>query len=366
MTKRIVIAISVLCLLIIVVIIAGHRHVAVPTPQAVRFAISPFQDTLVPIIAREKGWYREEGLDVQLQILDWTAVQEALSAGHADVGINNISSVVATYARNPQLVYWYGFNTFDNGFALMIRPNGKLRTLAQIEKEVGDHQRAVALTAAQLRGKTVVTTSNTDMEQGVAAAARRGGLDFVRDVHIIDLNPDEGLAAFLRGAGDAFIGGVPQRTRAAKEGMLEMLTGVDIGPAPINGLVTTKKFASEHPDVLLKLLHAWFRSVNYVDKNMDDGAKIIITELNGDSGAQFTIDDFRRFWNNYEHYPPSPAAVQALILDPQGTNSWKARWDDCNHFFYNIKHTIPAPVNPVDAFLMEDAQKQYVAKYGWN
>ena len=71
---------------------------------------------------------------------------------------------------------------------------------------------------------------------------------------IINLNPDEGLASFLTGQGDAFIGGIPQRTRASKEGMIEMLTGADLGPAPINGMVTTKKYAQENPDILLKLL----------------------------------------------------------------------------------------------------------------
>src|ERR1044071_7188909 len=209
-----------------------------PTPNPslvhVRYGISPFQDTLVPIVGREKGWYREEGLDVEFTVLDWNEVLDSISSGKIDVAINNISSVISVHERNPQIIYWYGFNPFDNGFALMIRPDGKLKTLQQFEIEVGDHERAVQMTAAQLKGKTVVTTGNTDMEQGVAAAARRGGLDFKKDMRIIDLNPDEGLAAFLRGEGDAYIGGIPQRTRAGKEGMVEMLTGADLGPPPIN------------------------------------------------------------------------------------------------------------------------------------
>ena len=261
-------------------------------------------------------------------------------------------------------MYWYGLNPFDNGFALMIRPDGKLKTLTQIEKTVTDHSEAVRRTAVQLKGKTVVTTGKTDMEQGVAAAARRGGLNFSRDIRVIDLNPDEGLAAFLRGEGDAYIGGVPQRTRAGKEGMLEMLTGADLGPPPINGLVTTKTFARTHEDVLVRLLHVWFRPVKSIDANMADGASIILDRLNRSSGGQMTLDDFRRLWNNYEHYPASPADVQALILDPTGRNYWKARWDDCNVYFYEITRAIPAPVDPGEAFLMQDAQRAYVAKYG--
>lgn len=363
--------IAIIMLLVSGLIVMGYLACKPQGPQTqglvkVRYGISPFQDTLVPIVGRDKGWYREEGLDVEFKVLGWTEVMEALSAGQIDVAINNISSVIATHERNPQIVYWYGFNPFDNGFALMIRPDGKLKSLQQIESEVGNHELAVKTAAAQLKGRTVITTGKTDMEQGVAAAARRGGLDFRGDVRIIDLNPDEGLAAFLRGEGDAYIGGVPQRTRAKKEGMIEMLTGADLGPPPINGIVTTKEFAANHQDVLLKLLRVWFKNVNHINQNMEDGAGIIIKELNSYSAAQFTLDDFRAFWNNYEHYPANPREVQQLILDPSGRNYWKARWDDCNTYFHEITQVISKPIEPSDAFLMLDAQKAYVEKYGWD
>jgi len=333
-------------------------------PTSIRIGISPFQDTLLPVVGEKKGWYRKEGLNAEIRILGWTEVMEALSAGHVDVAINNISSVVATHERNPEIVYWYGLNPFDDGFALMIRPNGKLKTLAQFAAGVSDRREAVRLAAAQLKGKTVITTGKTDMEQGVAAAARQGGLDFKRDIRIIDLNPDEGLAAFLGGEGDAFIGGIPQRTRASKEGMLEMLTGADLGPPPINGFVTTKRFAHEHQDALLKLLRVWFRTVNHINVHMEDGAGIIIATLNAQSGADFTLEDFRKFWNKYEHYPASPREVQRVILDPTGRNYWRKVWDDCNNYFFEITNTITRPVDPKDAFLMEEAQRAYVAKYG--
>jgi ABC-type nitrate/sulfonate/bicarbonate transport system substrate-binding protein len=330
----------------------------------VRLGISPFQDTLLPVIGEKKGWYEEEGLSVELKVLGWTEVQEALSSGSVDVAINNISSVVSTHNKNPELVYVYGFNTFDDGFALMIRPNSDLKPLSHFIKEYPNRTEAIKATARQLKGREVVTTSNTDMEQGVAAAARRGGLDFAKDIKIIDLNPDEGLAAFLTGKGDAFIGGIPQRTRAKKEGMVEMLTGSDLGPAPINGFVSTKTFAREHRDELLKLLKVWFRIVNYVDGNIDEGGTIIVNELNARSGANFTLDDFKTFWNKIEHYPPNPEAIEQDILSPNGRNYWKARWDDCNTYFFEVAKRIPRPVDPDGVFIMPDIQQAYVNRYG--
>lgn len=344
------------------------NNTSVPTAKAgkIRLGISPFQDTLLPILGSNEftGIYQKEGLEVEFKILGWTEVQEALAAGQVDVAINNCSSVVATWNKRPSFLYWYGLNTFDDGFALMIRPNSKFKTVAQLTKELGSREKAIAAAAQQLKGRTVVTTANTDMEQGVAAFAKRGGLDFKKDIKITNLAPEEGVTAFLSGTGDAFIGGVPQRTRAAKQGMVEMVTGADLGPAPINGFVTTKEFASKNQESLLKLLHGWFQIVNYVEKDTDKAADQIVGVMNKNGGSGFTSADFKKFWQHYEHYPLTAQSADQDILQPTGRNYWRRRWDDCNDYFFRISKAIPAPVKPEDAFGMVDTQKAYIAKFG--
>src|SRR5215213_7774489 len=131
---------------------ANNQSTPQTTSAKVRFGVSPFQDTLLPIVGGEKGWYREEGLDVEFSVLGWTEVMEALSAGSVDVAVNNISSVVATHQQNPNIVYYYGLNPFDNGFALMIRPDGKLKTFQQMSQQYTDRETAIKMTAAQLKG----------------------------------------------------------------------------------------------------------------------------------------------------------------------------------------------------------------------
>ncbi|XZE33845.1 ABC transporter substrate-binding protein [Pirellulaceae bacterium SH501] len=334
-------------------------------PEKVVIGISPFQDTLLPLIGERKGWYKEEGLDVEIRILGWTEIQEALASGAIDVGINNISAIISTHEKAPSLVYAYGINTFDDGFALMVRPDGKMKTLGTILNEHESREDAVKAVAAQLKGKTVITTSNTDMEQGVAAAARRGGIDFGKDIKIVDLNPDEGLAAFLAGEGDAYIGGIPQRSRAEKEGMLALLTGADLGPPPINGFVTTKSFAHERRESLLRIIKVWFRIVNHVNADIDEAGKIVVDELNKQSGADFTLADFKRFWNQIEHYPSSTREIETEILSPNGRNYWKARWDDCNLYFMN-KESIRERVKPDGIFIMPEIHEDYKKRFEAN
>lgn len=330
----------------------------------VRYGVSPFQDTLLPIIGEKMGWYEEEGLDVEFSILGWAEVQEALAAGVVDVAVNNISSVIATHQRFPEFVYYYGFNIFTEGAALMVRPD-TFKSIDQIMEEQGlGREEAIHEAIRQLEGKTVVTTGNTDMEQAVLGAAVRAGLDWRRDLRIIDMDPDEGLAAFLTGTGDAYLGGIPQRIRATQEGMVPLATGPDLAPPPINGIVTTETFLENNPEALLGLVRVWFRIVDYMNANPDEGAKLIIDELNQRTGARMTVEDFQSFWNKLEHFPESPAAIEEIILDPNGWSYWRDRWDDSNWYFHEIKGVIDEPLAPEDAFYMDKAHEQYVRTYG--
>ena len=153
---------------------------------SVRYGVSPFQDTLLPVLGQEFGWYAEEGLDVEFVILGWTEVQEALAAGEVDVAINNISSVIATYDAF-QFAYVYGFNIFDAGAALMAKP--EFKSVEEFEDEGMERADAVIAALQQMQGRTVVTTGNTDMGQAVVGSAARVGLDPDMDITIIDPEP---------------------------------------------------------------------------------------------------------------------------------------------------------------------------------
>ena len=76
------------------------------------------------------------------------------------------------------------------------------------------------------------------------------------------------------------------------------------------------------------------------------------------------VDDFKHFWQHYEHYPLSPREIQVDILSDSGSNYWKSRWDNCNDFFCGLIKIIPNSVQPEGAFLMQSAQDDYVRKYG--
>jgi ABC-type nitrate/sulfonate/bicarbonate transport system substrate-binding protein len=346
---------------------AASISAASPSPVAtttIRLGISPFQDTLLPIIPESKGWFKAAGLDVQLTTLGWDAIGPAVASGVVDVAINNTTGVVSVANRAPDVIYWYGWNPFTQGSALMGRPSSGLKTLQQSEASGMSHQDARKAAFLQLKGRTLVTTLATDMGNELIAGLESVGLS-QSDVKIVDLNPDQGLAAFLSGTGDAYLGGLAQRTRLTSEAYLVIASGPDVAPAPINGFVTTKTFVQAHADAMLSLLNVMFRTVRYCNANTDDCAKIIIDDLNATSGSGMTVADYKAYWQKWELYDGNAAEAQRDILSPDGVAYWQKIWDQDNKALFTQQKQIPAPVD-YSQFWGDQVQQQYVAKYGLN
>ncbi len=330
---------------------------------AINLGISPFQDTMLPIIGEQKGWFEEADLDVELTTLSWDAVMTSVASEAVDVAINNTTGVVSVANRAPEVIYWYGWNPFTQGSALMGRPEVGLKTLEEFESEGLSHEDARTATFEQLEGRTIVTTVATDMGKQVRAALDSVGLS-EDDVDLVDLDPDQGLAAFLSGTGDAYLGGIPQRQRATDDGMLVIASGPDLAPPPINGFVTTTTFAEENEDAMLRLMNVMFRIVRYCDENTADCGEIITTEINERTGAELTVADFENFWQNFELYAGNAAEVDEMILSEDGIAYWKATWDGDNAFLFEETEQIPAAVDPADHFWGERIQEKYVERYG--
>jgi NitT/TauT family transport system substrate-binding protein len=341
----------------------GEEGTGAGERASITLGISPFQDTLLPVVAEEKGWFGDVRLDVELKELGWDAIMPAVASGAVDVAINNTTGVISIANRQPDAVYWYGWNPFTEGAALMGRKGGDLRTLEQFEREGMSEEQARRAAVEQLAGKTIVTTLSSDMGKAVNSALASVGMTR-DDVEIVDQNPDQGLAAFLSGTGDAYLGGIPQRTRLVKEGMPIILSGPDLAPPPINGFVTTKEYAEGNRDALLRLMNVMFRVVRYCDARTDQCGRIVIERLNRSTGGEVTVDDFEAFWQKLENYAGNAAEVQDSILSPRGYAYWRETWDTDNEYLVEQEEAIPEPVDGGEHFWGDRVQKAYVDKYG--
>lgn len=327
----------------------------------ITIGISAFQDTLLPIIGQEKGWYEEAGLDVEFETLAWNAIMPAMASNSIDVAVYNTTGVIAAYAQMPDTVFLYPWNIFAEGQALMGRGDGKTKTVEDFEKEGMEHAAAVKASVEQLRGKEIITTLGTDMGKAVEAVCKNNGLT-PKDYTIIDMDTDQGLAAFISGSGDFYLGGIPQRTRLEAEGYIAVAVGADLCPVPINGWVTSNAFYEKNEEALLKLQQVMFRIVRYTRYNMEEVGTIITDKLNASTGSEMTLEQFELYFNKIEDYTGSAAETQEKLLGESGYAYWKKTWDDDNNYYLEEQSGVEAV--PYTAFMAEDFQKKYVEKYG--
>lgn len=326
--------------------------------------ISPFQDTYLPIIGQEEGWFEEVGLDVELRSLAWNSVMPALISGDVDAAVFNTTGVVSIANADPRVVYAYGWNPFTEGSALMIRPESGLETIDALEEELGDRETARTAAIEQLQGRTIVTTLGTDMGKQIIDALTSVGMS-ESDVTIVDMDTDAGLAAFISGTGDAYLGGIPQRAAALENGMEIGLSGPDLASPPINGLVTSRSFIDDDQDTILAFLNVMHRIVRYCDANTEECGETITKRLNEETAAGLTVEGFVDFWQNIELYAGNAQEAAEMILEEDGVAYWKNTWDSDNSYLIE-SDAIPAEVPAAEHFLMQEVWDAYVAKYGAN
>ena len=332
--------------------------------EKIVYGVSPYQDTILPVVADLEGWYKEEGLDVEIRVLPWGEVMNSLAAGAVDVAIQNFNSFQAPYhninERGGDVIFYYPFYVFK-GAAIMIRKDGPIKSLEFYLKEYpNSREKAIEETVKQLKGKTVITTKGTEMEQIVLSAIDKAGLKPNQDVKIIHALPDDGLNAFLGGAGDAYSGGLTERTKAKKEGAIEMVESADLAPPVIDGIVTTRKFANSHEKELSKLINLWFKTIRFMEDDLDNRSIIVIDYLGKVGSVKYTVDEYKYTWFYMEVYPKYPEEAKKLFLDENSNFYWKRSWDSNNEFLTKDRK-IPAPV-PYDAFWGNKVQSIYVSK----
>jgi len=341
---------------------ADSSAAACAKTTSISIATTPYQDSLIMTLGNKLGWYAKACLKVSFTNVDFTNEMSTVVSGTTNVAWYNTTGVVSTYHQDNSLVYVYPWDIFDQGAAMMARPSANLTTYDEFVKQGKTSDDAVAAVIDELHGKTVITTIGSDTGEDLVMALRRQNKpqDWVK---IINLGQDQGLATFLRGTGDAYIGGIPQRQTLVSKNYDTLLAGSNLTPAPLNGFVTKRSFYDANKDALLSLMQVTFMAVRYTEAHLDEVAAYVSKTFNAQTGGTLSADDFKTFWQKYEHYPVNAGDAQKLIFTQGGIGYWKAIWQQDNDYLYTVTKAIPASV-PESAFLGEEFQKDYVAKFG--
>ncbi|HEY7219749.1 MAG TPA: ABC transporter substrate-binding protein, partial [Candidatus Binatia bacterium] len=196
-------------------------------------------------IAKEAGYFSDEGLDVELiRVGGSTRMVAALLGGSAPIIQAGAAAALAATGAGADVVI-IGATGTVSPFHLMARPDIKQ--------------------AADLKGKRAgITTFGSTSDQVVRIALKHFNLEPNKDVALLSLGAQpEVFAALQSGAIQAGALSFPLYAKAAKLGMRELIRFADLGVEDINGtVITTRSFIAQQRDMVLHFLRAFTRGMH--------------------------------------------------------------------------------------------------------
>jgi two-component system, oxyanion-binding sensor len=244
-----------------------------------RIGFIPLVDAAALLVAVDKGFAREEGLDVTLhREVSWSNVRDKLNLGLFDAAhllapVAIASSLGLGHVKVPIVA---PFNLGLNGNAITVSPALHAAIMAELD---GDPLNPLATAQALLRvvnarkkagieplvfGMTFpFSTHNYQLRFWMAA----GGVDPDEDVRLVVLPPPYMVESLSSGHVDAFCVGAPWNSIAVDLGVGHILHFVSdiLARAAEKVLAARQPWADKNPQVLSALIRAHERAAQFIE-----------------------------------------------------------------------------------------------------
>jgi ABC-type nitrate/sulfonate/bicarbonate transport system substrate-binding protein len=221
------------------------------------------------IIAREKGFFKEVGLDITVRYFPSGGdLSAAIAGGSLFIGSGG-STPSTTLRAAPFPVKILAQQADISGAQQLI-----------VQKEIKKLE--------DLYGKKIGLMKGTASEILVDSIVQAYKLDPKKFI-IVSMGPTEMLTSFARKDVDAVALWEPHTTRARQAGGHILVSGTHnyMGEKPIPNriygdhsvLFATEKLIKENPNTVAAILEALARSVEFIEKNRGEALKILATEF---------------------------------------------------------------------------------------
>ncbi|EAX48836.1 Substrate-binding region of ABC-type glycine betaine transport system [Thermosinus carboxydivorans Nor1] len=258
---------AILTLMLFVVVFAAGcssgqqpQQAAAPKTKQVKIAISTWSGFGPLFIARDKGFFKKYGIDMDIQMIQGLAERKQALAGRKVDGLaitfDIVSQTVA--AGLPVKVIW---------------------ALADSAGGDGILVKSGINSVQDLRGKEVAFDYGTVSHVFLTMVLDKAGMT-EKDIKIVQMTGGDAGAAFVSGKIDAAVTWEPWLSKATKESKGKVLaTSKDFPGLIVDTIAFHADFAKENPDVLQGVVNAMKDAMDWYAANPDEGNKIMAQGL---------------------------------------------------------------------------------------
>jgi NitT/TauT family transport system substrate-binding protein len=229
-------------------------------------------------VADAKGFWKDQGLDVQLQAIPGVQGANAVLAGSVDFGQTSGGAFLNANAHGQKL--YAVANVLD-------RMQVEIVVAKAFAQKAGIDERSPLLARARaLKGARIAVDAPNSIVHGyVKYAARKAGLNPETDIIVSPMAPLAMLAAFRAGQIDGFAMSRPWPTVARKElGAVVISSSTtndfpELSPFAYNLLFTRPDYCAAHADICRKMALGVERATQFMHDHPDETLAILQQKL---------------------------------------------------------------------------------------
>jgi len=222
-----------------------------------RLGINPWPGYGALFLAANKGFFAEEGLDIELvELSSLSDVRRAFERGQVDGMASSLVEVLESARHSDRKPVIALITDYSNGADVVLAREG-----------VGD--------IASLKGQRIGLEAGTLNQFILARALAKGGLA-LDDVQIVNMPQLAMAEAVSRQEVDAVVSYPPISTDIARGGLVsEIFSSKDI-PGEVADVVSfEREIAAEHSADIDAFVRAWGRAVSFSNENPQEAHEII-------------------------------------------------------------------------------------------
>ena len=220
-------------------------------------------------VADAKGIFKEAGLDVDLKyFVDYTASLDALVAGQVDVNAQTLNDTIfAVASGSKQKVVVVNDNSTGN------------------DQVICDQS---ITSVSGMKGKSVAAEAGVVDHFLLLQALTKAGMT-ESDINFQGIKTDAAAAAFEGGQFDCVAVFAPFTLQALKRAGSHAVVSSKEFPGVIPDHLVATDSAAAKPEVMQKLVNAWYATLDYIKAYPDDSVKIMAEK------AAVSVDEYKSF-----------------------------------------------------------------------
>ena len=227
-------------------------------------------------VARQRGFLREQNLDMKLLLTRSEVDRAALVSGGVDYTLRAGSTFVSAARGLPVRIVFLG--TIRPFWGLVVRPETK--------------------SVSELKGKSVGVPGLLGAQQISAKfILKHYGLDPDKDVVYRVVDSGTRIAAMLSGAIDSSMMDYGEAFRAKKAGLKFLVNAADLHGLLAGGLAANVRKLREQPDQVKRVLKAMTQALKYIQENPEGTQQVMMNWLKLDHAM--AADIYQMAVNNY-------------------------------------------------------------------